>query len=256
MIARLRALFHRYASAHIRLGTATRPILNTADEVIGYIETVEVAKGRLSVQGWAEVESVCLVLAGQREEATPAIWREDVAKARGGSALVGFSLSLPCYYETIINSAPPALEISEAPGKAAPSLSLPFSRKALWREKMRLSATFIRDGFRAASPILGWIVTRDLRFRAHAKRAFRLDLSESSGKLESALFDEPATSTKVAMPGPVTIILPVHNAFELIEEVLDRIVQNTDMGWRLILIEDASIDPRVRPFLRDWAAQQ
>src|SRR5690606_25645945 len=33
----------------------------------------------------------------------------------------------------------------------------------------------------------------------------------------------------------------------------DRLVQHSDLPWRLILIEDASPDPRIRPMLRAFA---
>ena len=54
----------------------------------------------------------------------------------------------------------------------------------------------------------------------------------------------------------ITIVLPVYNAFEVLPEVLDRVVRHTDLPWRLILIEDASTDPGIRPFLRQWVADQ
>lgn len=58
------------------------------------------------------------------------------------------------------------------------------------------------------------------------------------------------------MQTAITIILPIYNAFELLPEVLDRVARHTDLPARLILIEDCSTDPQVRPFLRDWVARQ
>ena len=52
----------------------------------------------------------------------------------------------------------------------------------------------------------------------------------------------------------MTLILPVYNAFELLEEVLERVLRHTDLPWKLIVIEDCSSDARVRPFLQGWAA--
>src|SRR5690606_25741329 len=51
-----------------------------------------------------------------------------------------------------------------------------------------------------------------------------------------------------------TIIMPVYNAFELLTEALDRVDRHTDVPWHLVLVEDASSDERVRPWLREWAA--
>ena len=49
------------------------------------------------------------------------------------------------------------------------------------------------------------------------------------------------------------ILLPVYQAFDLLPEVLDRITRHTDLPWQLTVIEDASPDPAIRPFLRHWA---
>src|SRR6056297_1390801 len=50
----------------------------------------------------------------------------------------------------------------------------------------------------------------------------------------------------------ITIILPVYNAFDLLQECLQRVIAHTDLPWRMILIEDRSTDARVAPFLRGW----
>ena len=42
----------------------------------------------------------------------------------------------------------------------------------------------------------------------------------------------------------------------MLQEALERVERHTDLPWRLILIEDASPDPQVRPWLRDWAADR
>lgn len=55
---------------------------------------------------------------------------------------------------------------------------------------------------------------------------------------------------------PVQIVMPVFNAFDLLTESLSRIVAHTDLPWRLILVEDCSTDPRVRPWLRGWVGRQ
>lgn len=68
-----------------------------------------------------------------------------------------------------------------------------------------------------------------------------------------------ADSVTPKKPGPlppVQIIMPIHNAFDLLEEALGRVVAHTDLPWRLILVEDRSSDPRVRPWLRAWVRAQ
>jgi GT2 family glycosyltransferase len=54
----------------------------------------------------------------------------------------------------------------------------------------------------------------------------------------------------------VTIILPVHNAADHVARCLDRVATMTDLPWRLLIVEDGSTDPALRPMLRGWVAEQ
>jgi len=48
----------------------------------------------------------------------------------------------------------------------------------------------------------------------------------------------------------VDIIIPVYNGLELIKKLLVSIRKNTDMPYRLILIEDKSTDPKISSYLK------
>ncbi len=48
------------------------------------------------------------------------------------------------------------------------------------------------------------------------------------------------------------IIVPVFNAFEKLEACLDSIPRTVPPGTRVLLIDDASTDTRVRPLLQSW----
>ena len=54
---------------------------------------------------------------------------------------------------------------------------------------------------------------------------------------------------------PIVVILPVHNAFDLMCAAVERIRLHTDLPYHLIVIDDASSDPRVRPWLRQALAR-
>ena len=54
--------------------------------------------------------------------------------------------------------------------------------------------------------------------------------------------------------GPVTGIVPVHNAFEITRDCLARVLAHSDIAHRVILVEDGSTDPRVRPWCEAFAA--
>ena len=55
-------------------------------------------------------------------------------------------------------------------------------------------------------------------------------------------------------PRPVVVIIPIHNAYEEICACLDAVLARTPHPHELLLIDDASTDPRVFPRLQAFAA--
>ena len=53
-------------------------------------------------------------------------------------------------------------------------------------------------------------------------------------------------------PAPITIVLPVHGGHDLLDPVISRVAGNTDLPWHLVIIDDASPDPRIGPLLAAW----
>lgn len=53
---------------------------------------------------------------------------------------------------------------------------------------------------------------------------------------------------------PVTIIIPIHDAYEELAESLPSVVENTAGAAELLLIDDASEDPRISPLLSEYGA--
>ena len=99
---------------------------------------------------------------------------------------------------------------------------------------------------------LAWRLSRDPRHRQRVKAGLGLLTPPEAGPLLPGLLRDPAKTEPVSAE-PVTIILPVYNGFDLLPEVLGRVEDHTDLPWHLVLIEDCSPDPAVRPFLQDWA---
>jgi len=52
-----------------------------------------------------------------------------------------------------------------------------------------------------------------------------------------------------------TVIVPVFNAFELLEACLDSIARTVPADTRVLVIDDASSDRRVKPLLQTWVEQ-
>ncbi|WP_271845283.1 glycosyltransferase [Cognatishimia sp. SS12] len=93
--------------------------------------------------------------------------------------------------------------------------------------------------------------------RAAARRAVRDALGLAPGHLGDVpelapLADQPP---KPAPPPAVVILMPVHNAFVETKAALDALLRHTEVPWHLVLVEDASTEASVRPYLRVWSQQ-
>ncbi len=252
MLRRLMALHYRYAAARFSLQGPPMPLYDAEGDQVGYVETVELSGARLRVAGWVQAAQVGLVLAGGQVTMTPRLRREDVAAALSIGAEVGFDLALPCGHDTLVRSAEPGLVCTPLRGRPdirPHSLRLSASRAA----RARLALQFAGALLRVSPSILGWFATRAPRYRAQVKAGLGLNTVPVAETLMTGLFADPdAVEENPPAPARITIVLPVYNAFDLLDEVLGRIERHTDLPFRLILIEDGSSDARVRPFLRDW----
>jgi len=114
-----------------------------------------------------------------------------------------------------------------------------------------LRRAFARDLLRAAPDVLVWAVRRDSAARTRIKRTLGIEAIFPARPLDARALKPGAAHRG---KGPVTIIMPVHNAYDHLRKALERVARHTDLPWHLVLIDDASSDLRVRPFLRAWTA--
>lgn len=52
---------------------------------------------------------------------------------------------------------------------------------------------------------------------------------------------------------PTTIIVPVYNAYEDTKKCIESVIKNTNIPYKLYIINDRSSDPRIKPMLDDYA---
>jgi len=232
-------LFRRYSARHLRF-EAQGPALTGADgSRLGTVERIALIEDRLRVEGHARAARVALELGGRRRLAVP---------ERRPDGQPGFRLDLPFVPGT------PMLELETDSARIRLPLAPPPALR-LWLGRAALLPGF---GLRSAAAVpaaLRWFRHHDPVARAQVKRIFDLDPVEEDRRLEPEIFaPAPDAPPAAAPPGPVTVILPVYQAYDLLADCLDRLVRHSDLPWRLIAIEDASPDPRVAPWLRDWAA--
>ncbi len=225
-------MFGRYVARHLRLSDH-RPVGAAVR-----VARVTLRDGRLIVSGSVvdpAVTGLALHLGGLARSISP--------DATGSPA---FQLDLPWQVGPI------TLEITASGGKQ--TLILPgFAARRLALARAALLPGFALAGLRALPAGLHWLRHHDPQSRARVKHLFGLDLADTPQRLDPDWFATPEKQS-LTRPDHVTIVLPVFNAFDLLPEVLDRIRRHTDMPWHLIVVEDLSTDPQVRPFLRDWVA--
>ncbi len=99
--------------------------------------------------------------------------------------------------------------------------------------------------------ILAWKAFGNPRHLMRIKQGLGLAHTAAGLPLSGPVFADPAD--RAAGGGQIVIVLPVHDAHDVLCECLDRLERHTDLEWRLIAVEDASPDPRIRPLLRSWA---
>lgn len=263
MLRRLAALFDRYAAAHLTVTGAGFSLTDGAGRKIGAVDHVRLGGSRVHLRGWALAERVTLMAGRAEVSVRPGQSRADVAAeldAAGGlaGAAVGFELQMPRPEMSRVQ--PLMLLVSpQSGGPAATPAPLPLifvvplPRAGLAR--MRLAAGFGWRLIRLAPDAARWGLRRDPQARARIKRGLGLDPVPLAGALDRRLLLDRPHAPRLPDPAPVTIVLPVYNAFELLDACIARVVTHTDLPWHLIVVEDGSTDARVRPWLRDRLAR-
>lgn len=238
LLQRISGLFHRYAARHLQISGPAQAILDPQNAKIGEITELRLVEHRLHLAGWCQATRLELRL-GETRIAQPL----SLPDARGGFA---FSLELPW------QSAPANLRLWQQ----AESFDMPVNLPGAFWPKQRLKLRFIGDALRAVPGVIGWALTRDQAYRTQVKRAFGLELLAKARPLRDDLFGQNSgeLEPETGKMGTLSLILPVYNAFDLLPEVLACLLDNTDLPYRLLIIEDGSSDPEVRPYLRQWHA--
>lgn len=241
MSGRLGRLFRRYAARHLALSRPGPVLTGPAGRRIGRVERIRIANDRLIVEGRAAADSVSLDLGGRRRSQTP--------EPRAGGAPV-FRLDLPFV--------PGVPRLGLVAGDWRGEIALPAIgplRRAL--ATAALLPGFVLRAARALPGAIAWFRWRDMAGREQVRRALglgpltgdlTLDPAQVPGDLPRG--EDPARDR--AGPAGFSLVLPVYEGFDLLPEVLDRVARHTDLPCRLWIVEDASPDPRIRPFLRAW----
>ncbi|MBE9640242.1 glycosyltransferase family 2 protein [Salipiger mangrovisoli] len=240
LLARVYRIFLRYAEMNIELDRPGAKLRDETGASYGEITRIALRRHRIHVEGWAEAARIGLAVNSTRAWVVP-----DLVQA--GSARRGFALDIPC------ETGPITLVAERGEGQEPLRQTLPgFSREALLRARAPMALRFVTTLAQLAPVIHRWKRQGDLGAREVVKERLGLVPRSDAAEMLPALL--PETPPAAAPERAATLILPVYNAFHLLPEALERIARHSGSAWRLLLIDDASPDPQVRPFLRDWAA--
>ncbi len=229
LIHRVARVFHRYADHALTLEAPGGPLPDGA----GVVTQIRLEAGRLIVAGQAHADRVGLIF-GSRP-----LWTRPVLPDGA------FQWDIP--FE------PGAFEIATDQGGAIAAQRFDgFSTARVARARRALVGPFLTALLRLAPQIWRW--------RRHGNLGAREAVKEGLGLVPRsyAAWIKPEVLFP-ALPAPapfaaVTVIMPVFNAFAVLQEALARLEAHTDLPWRLILIDDASTEPGLEPWLTKWAA--
>jgi len=246
------ALFSRFFVQHFSVSGRATTWRGPGRVVLGSLDVLSIEKGHLRLAGWLNARSGTLHVGGRQVDIAVGLRREDVAQVYGLDPEVGFDLTVPLGELTVRDLRSIRVQI-RGQGGAEKTYWKVLRFRRIWWTRFVIKAKFFFAFLRLSPACLGWFMTRDPRFRAQIKRGLNLQTYTIAKSLDERIFyPAPKTINAVSKAKCVTIIVPIYNAFDLLPEMLNRIDKHTDQPWRLVIIEDASPDRRVRPFLRDW----
>ncbi|MEP1766931.1 MAG: glycosyltransferase [Sulfitobacter sp.] len=208
---------------------------------LGEVTQICLRGNRLIVEGWSHAARVGLVLNKTRLWCVPEL-------TQPGSDARGFTLDIPFEVGDL------SMQVDEGGGAVACAFA-GFTAAHIRRARARLIFPYIRSLIGLLPEICRWKRGGDLGAREVVKE--RLGLVPASTAVE--MFGGALEPVTTPLPRPheaVTIVLPIYNAFEVLEECLARVARHTDLDWHMIAVEDQSTDARVWPMLQDWSAAQ
>ena len=229
MFNRIRGLFARYADRHLIFDAAGMRLLDAEGRVLGNIDLVSRVGNRVRLEGWCNASQVRLTWRGGQAVQRPHLIREDVAAALDIAPEVGFALEAPA------GAGPYHLVLDTGPAEIPYPLEEPVG-PALYRARRRLKWRFARDLLRLAPVAWRWRRTGNPVYRAQIKTRLGLDAVPQAGPMDAGLFGQGSPEGALPQDLAITIVLPVYNAFDLLQEALDRVESHTDLPWHLVMI--------------------
>lgn len=252
-------LFRRYTALRRSISLIPRKVRDDQGKLLARIEQERICGNMHCLRGWTLAQRITVATRDRIVlTISPSVPRRDVQAYYGGILQTGFELQIPLTPDTY------TISFINGDQTISRPLRKPY-RLFFGLEALRLSVCLIWAGIRGLPAICTYLRSDDTQRRDAAKQRLKILLGLGRIPQRDHLFgahtlglDTKLHSCPPRCPAPqsLTIVLPVYNAFALLRECLARVARYTDLDWHMIVIEDCSTDERIRPLLRDWAAER
>ena len=223
MLSQLRGVFQRFALKHRLITVPGFPITDPTGRQIANIERITLKGRQVHVAGWTLAREVRLQGSDGETRTTPSILRHDVAEALGVQPKVGFSAA-----QAFGTGLFTLVMVPEAGPPISRSFT-PFSVGALRLNRLKLVGRFAAQMLRLGPSVARWVATREPAARARVKAALGLQGIADALPLDPRFLTAETGAHPDNSPAqPVTLIIPVYNAFDLLQECLARVESHTD----------------------------
>lgn len=226
---RVYRIFRRYAELHVAFGLKRVDLCDDNGTRLGWID-LAVRANRLILRSDIRADRLEMQLGTIREVAS-----------RGPD---GFMLDVP------LDLGPVQVVAETEQGQIRHRLR-GVEAGRLRRARLALAWRFMCDLLWLTPQIYAWKWRGDLGAREWVKEGLGLIPRPEAQPVAPDLLTTPIA---VSHPPTATLLMPIHNALDLLPEALDRILRHSGADWRLIVIEDASTDAALRPWLEAWCA--
>lgn len=223
------------------------PLKDEAGALIGYVDRVILRDGRMLVEGWTKSSRIHLQSEAQNLLVEVNLPRSDLPQDDNSTTVSnhGFSAHIDGTKFVVISGLTGQLRKVR--------VSTTRSRAMAWARTLSAAAVL---PLRHSRDLFAWFMRGDSEAGTRLERALLPHQTQFSVPLAAKNVPAPSSTASSSYAFGVDIVLPVFNAYDVLTECLKRMKRFTSPEHRVILIDDASTDPRVTPLLRAFAAER
>ncbi len=242
LFRRAAAVFRRFRRHRLTIVLGPVPIAGPTGEVAGYLDRVCFATTGIDVTGWTRAPVVVLSSGTARETVIPTLERPDVPDSPLGPGR-GFMVHLSAGDDPLVTEV-------EIGGAVAATTLPPPGRVRRARAEARVAWQFLTL-LAGQGPTLRAYLLGGSQDAGNTLRALTGLFGEDRLRALSAdLFDE-APPVPAGGGAAIVVVLPVYGGTAMVSALLARLSNECSASpFRVVIVDDASPEPEMRPMLR------